>query len=1035
MPIKVKCKECGKQFVLKDDFAGKQGKCPSCGKSLTVPPIEKKEEEPAPKPKEPTAKHEVKRPAPLAEQEKLSSKDKKTPLHKDDKEPASKPEEKKAAPSAEEKKPSSKGDKDKEASPKPTKKTPPEQKKREEQIRCPGCGAMFPKGTLVCVRCGTNMVTGARGATHVSGTRLAGVARTLRILIGLSIVAVIIAAIGLVVSKTLTSYKIAGRVADNERMVVKDLRRIANAQKAFRRQALVDQNNNGIGEYGLLAELVNEVCVRDLEGKLTSKDGPLSCAFATGGAEGDGAARRWGYRFRMFLATPDKGEGDDKVLGGASDLPGKMLDDKAVVEIQEKSFICYAWPEVRYADGIHAFVIDQSDSVYFTKMDSRPYEGERGPEPGAAYADSSGFGKDLASGKRSDDNTWTPIPDPDTVAWKSAFVSGLIFDLSTPWFMPEAVKTATKPVDIEEKCREALNKQEVAKQRENQGNWQDAERFYTEALQKLGKETWPEKTLARRIELRLAAVRLVLQAGKLEAEKKWAEARDAYSKALADVNNVNYIQKKLTALTATEGREATATDLTAATKAQDAAKRAAEAKQFAALCEKYPSPYALWAACEYYLSVEDHKELQQEAKRKKEEIVRKIKADPKACPPLREEKGRAFDVIRLKNKDVIKGKVTERTDMAVKVEVAGPDGQTLNRLLNKDDVVQVETKEIPAADLNRERAEQLYTEGVKCWRQGMFVHALDEFGKLKYYFADAAVQSDAALQKKLAGAVSGAEKLPDKLSPTDLVAASVEGGEGEMCPICLGSRRLTCTYCKGTGLRAEKTRCPICDGTGKSACSVCRGTRVRQGNCATCGTRGTIECITCNGKGKVRPYIQCEVCKGSGRSEERCLKCRGAGTDSKTRQPCDACGGSGKIPCGVCNGKGNRIDEKKEITCRECQGQGRIACPNCAGTGKAPVGGRCTRCNGKGKFQCTKCKGEGRVDGKPCPVCKGARDLPCEACKGVGKPICRACDGAGKETCNNCKGTGEANVKCRHCDESHTLPCGHCGETGKRRVK
>ncbi|GIW81826.1 MAG: hypothetical protein KatS3mg105_3633 [Gemmatales bacterium] len=43
MPIRVKCtnRECGKVLTVKDELAGKRGKCPACGKILSIPaPVE-----------------------------------------------------------------------------------------------------------------------------------------------------------------------------------------------------------------------------------------------------------------------------------------------------------------------------------------------------------------------------------------------------------------------------------------------------------------------------------------------------------------------------------------------------------------------------------------------------------------------------------------------------------------------------------------------------------------------------------------------------------------------------------------------------------------------------------------------------------------------------------------------------------------------------------------------------------------------------------------------------------------------------------
>lgn len=36
-PIEVKCWGCGKSMMVKPEFAGKQGKCPVCGKVINIP--------------------------------------------------------------------------------------------------------------------------------------------------------------------------------------------------------------------------------------------------------------------------------------------------------------------------------------------------------------------------------------------------------------------------------------------------------------------------------------------------------------------------------------------------------------------------------------------------------------------------------------------------------------------------------------------------------------------------------------------------------------------------------------------------------------------------------------------------------------------------------------------------------------------------------------------------------------------------------------------------------------------------------------
>jgi len=42
--IDVKCWQCGKSFKVKSEFAGKKGKCPVCGKVITISDPSKKED-------------------------------------------------------------------------------------------------------------------------------------------------------------------------------------------------------------------------------------------------------------------------------------------------------------------------------------------------------------------------------------------------------------------------------------------------------------------------------------------------------------------------------------------------------------------------------------------------------------------------------------------------------------------------------------------------------------------------------------------------------------------------------------------------------------------------------------------------------------------------------------------------------------------------------------------------------------------------------------------------------------------------------
>lgn len=982
-------------MALKDELGGKTGKCPSCGKPLAIPPAAEGEKKTEPEKKEKKAA-EDKPAAPKAKPE-------------DAKKPAAKPTEKGPEP------------------PKP---------KPGEGRRCPNCGTILSKETVLCVRCGTNVLTGAKGATKVGGKGLLlAPAKLLRSGARLAVAAAIAGLLVLVGIKISTALKLSKRAAVPEREVALAMKEISEAQARFKRKAVVDQDGNGIGEYGLLAELVNEVRARNPKGNLTSQDGELSFAFSTGGRDGDGSASRWGYHFRMFLASTGKGFGDDKELAGTPDEPGEVLADKALVALQEKRFVCYAWPDARYVDGVHAFAVDQAGVVYSTPMGTKTYEGADGPEAGAAYAEGWGAGEALGPGKGSDGNTWSEIPDPNSVSWRTRLVAVLLFDLSRPCVTPASVIRAPEVVDVEEKCRGAIAMQGSAKQAEFQENWRKAESDYVQAAEKLGKDLWPEKTLARRYRMMHDGVKLVLDGGALESQGKWDEARTAYQTALDKVQNRVCIQKKLIALSEMQ-RKAESVKVKVATKGtQDLEKRLAGVRQLLDTAEKSGNPYGLLLIYDDYLGVEDYKAIHDDIKTRRARAEQTIKSDAKAYPSLRVEKAAAFDVVHLKGeKAPIKGTVTQSDETSVKVQVTDEDGKTVTRLLLPGVVDRIEKKEVSAQEINKERAEELYAHALQCFGAGAYLDALAALGKLKYYFADAAVNSDPAVQKDLAKRALKEGAAPEKLSPPDLACEAVEGAEGSMCLVCCGRKRVPCPYCKGEGYRPEMGRCATCDGTGKIKCSVCRGTCVRQGNCPTCDTRGTIECTTCKGKGKINPYVKCEACNGTGRTDVRCPQCKGTGTDIRTRGPCEACRGSGKVPCPQCKGKGNVVSSK-EIQCPDCKGQGRMTCPGCGGTGRAPVKTRCAKCKGEAKFPCPKCKGVGRIGQKQCPECHGNRFIPCDACLGTGKPICRACNGTGKETCPTCNGKGQSRLRCKHCDEKFTVECTACAGTGKRAKK
>lgn len=115
------------------------------------------------------------------------------------------------------------------------------------------------------------------------------------------------------------------------------------AQFQFQGGAYVDQDGDGVGEYGTLSELTG----------VTAPPGRAQGEATAEGFAADGT--RAGYRFVVYL--PD--------AAGKALTVGKEARkaDKAAADAQERAFVIYAWP-ADAAVSTRAFAVDQSGVVY-----------------------------------------------------------------------------------------------------------------------------------------------------------------------------------------------------------------------------------------------------------------------------------------------------------------------------------------------------------------------------------------------------------------------------------------------------------------------------------------------------------------------------------------------------------------------------------------------------------------------------------------------------------------------------------------------
>jgi len=205
-------------------------------------------------------------------------------------------------------------------------------------------------------------------------------------LIELMIVIMIIAIVASIAIPNL----LRSRITANETAALASLKTIATQQAIFKQQTEVDQDDDGIGEHGLLGELSRAFPPRGADigvrrgGRRDFRVKPiyLSQAFQTTGRLGNGIADKAGYYFRMYLADGPRTADDDSGLGGAPGPHGgtggqtlnkNVLFDQVAINIQEMSFACYAWPVELYATGRRAFIVNEIGDVYQTRMDRTTY--------------------------------------------------------------------------------------------------------------------------------------------------------------------------------------------------------------------------------------------------------------------------------------------------------------------------------------------------------------------------------------------------------------------------------------------------------------------------------------------------------------------------------------------------------------------------------------------------------------------------------------------------------------------------------------
>ena len=169
---------------------------------------------------------------------------------------------------------------------------------------------------------------------------------------------------------------LASRVAANEVAASASLRVLISAQIQCQKRRLIDENVDGEGEAGTLAELAGA-----LPGRLMAPLRPalIGASFRSLHLDdaGHAFATRSGYFYRIFLPSDDPRGGSGEDVNG---VPAGAVDAVSATT----TWCAYAWPADYGRTGRRTYFVNQSGQVL--SIDCPAYSGrDRAPTPDAAF--------------------------------------------------------------------------------------------------------------------------------------------------------------------------------------------------------------------------------------------------------------------------------------------------------------------------------------------------------------------------------------------------------------------------------------------------------------------------------------------------------------------------------------------------------------------------------------------------------------------------------------------------------------------------
>lgn len=207
-------------------------------------------------------------------------------------------------------------------------------------------------------------------------------------LIELMIVVAIIAIIASIAIPNLLS----ARLNANESAAIATLRNVISAQAQIKAQAAIDVDSDGIGEYGLFAEMAGTVPLRAAVGAPAVTLTPAVLSHALGIVDANGYVQKSGYYFRMAIADNNSAPFFEVAGGGDGGAAQGWIGAGAGCDPSETYWNCYAWPVSMGNSGNRAFMTNQAGDVLQTSNQVQQYTSTTTVPAGLAAYDSGGAG-------------------------------------------------------------------------------------------------------------------------------------------------------------------------------------------------------------------------------------------------------------------------------------------------------------------------------------------------------------------------------------------------------------------------------------------------------------------------------------------------------------------------------------------------------------------------------------------------------------------------------------------------------------------